>query len=257
MTVMRLKRYPSASGGIALGKVGVGATMMRKRTQVEYLSYIQSDGSAWVDTGYIPQYYDSFELEMAATVWSSSSVSGKTAFFGCLPSTATSPYSTEPGYVFSPIFADRQYAFLPPFSNVGGGNARFWNGTPNDGNAYLDGTFRTFTLSAYANSVPSAIVVDGTNTVSLTQRGFAGGTSSQLAVSVALFGSKTELGTCIFKTSTQSNFKFRRLKFFDANGLNTADIRAAKLGNEFGIFDDVSQTFHAGVDGIITGEPIP
>ena len=232
------------------------ALMAGKRTPtVEYLSYIQSDGAAWVDTGYIPQYYDSFEIEMAATNWTNSSLTWITSFFGCTPSSATRAFYVEPSYSFSPAASDRQFAILPPYSNYGGGNARFWNSTANDGNQYLDGTFRKFTLSPYVNSTPKSISVDGNNTIQLAQTGWAGGTVAPLTVSVAIFGNKTELGTCIFKTSTQSNFKFRRLKFFDANGILKADIRAARLGNELGVFDDIAQMFHAGVDGTITGSP--
>ena len=35
MTVMRLHRYPSSSGGIALGKMGVGAVLLLENTQEE------------------------------------------------------------------------------------------------------------------------------------------------------------------------------------------------------------------------------
>ena len=38
MTAMRLKRYPSASGGFALGKIGVGATMLKQgKTARDYV----------------------------------------------------------------------------------------------------------------------------------------------------------------------------------------------------------------------------
>jgi hypothetical protein len=38
MTAMRLKRYPSPSGGIALGKMGVGATMLKQgKTARDYI----------------------------------------------------------------------------------------------------------------------------------------------------------------------------------------------------------------------------
>ena len=40
MTAMRLKRYPSPSGGIALGKMGVGATMLRQGKTAR--DYVQS-----------------------------------------------------------------------------------------------------------------------------------------------------------------------------------------------------------------------
>ena len=37
MTAMRLKRYPSPSGGIALGKMGVGAVLLLENTQEELM----------------------------------------------------------------------------------------------------------------------------------------------------------------------------------------------------------------------------
>ena len=38
MTAMRLKRYPSPSGGIALGKMGAGATMLKQgKTAKDYV----------------------------------------------------------------------------------------------------------------------------------------------------------------------------------------------------------------------------
>jgi hypothetical protein len=40
MTAMRLKRYPSPSGGIALGKMGVGATMLKQGKTAR--DYVQS-----------------------------------------------------------------------------------------------------------------------------------------------------------------------------------------------------------------------
>lgn len=56
MTAMRLKRYPSPSGGFALGKMGVGATMMRSilPAGARWVEYLQSTGTQYIDTGVVP-----------------------------------------------------------------------------------------------------------------------------------------------------------------------------------------------------------
>lgn len=53
MTAMRLHRYPSPSGGIALGKTGVGATMLRTLPYKRQLGYLLTDGSGpYIDFGF-------------------------------------------------------------------------------------------------------------------------------------------------------------------------------------------------------------
>lgn len=54
MTAMNLHRYPSPSGGVALGKIGARrtASVLPYDAEVEYL---QSMGIQWIDTGFIPQ----------------------------------------------------------------------------------------------------------------------------------------------------------------------------------------------------------
>lgn len=56
MTAMRLHRYPSPSGGIALGKMGVGATMMRSilPAGARWVEYLEGTGTQWIDTNYKP-----------------------------------------------------------------------------------------------------------------------------------------------------------------------------------------------------------
>ena len=53
MTAMRLKRYPSPSGGFALGKMGVGATMMKRLPYDAEVEYLESTGTQYIDTGVI------------------------------------------------------------------------------------------------------------------------------------------------------------------------------------------------------------
>ena len=69
MTAMRLKRYPSPSGGFALGKVGVGATMLRSilPAGARWVEYLESTGTQWIDTGYVPKIGDSVRMMFRLT----------------------------------------------------------------------------------------------------------------------------------------------------------------------------------------------
>ena len=80
MTAMRLKRYPSPSGGIALGKMGVGATILRSilPAGARWVAFLESTGTQWIDTGWVPT--KSARLEIVASMTSTRSV----AQFGCI-----------------------------------------------------------------------------------------------------------------------------------------------------------------------------
>lgn len=56
MTAMNLHRYPSPSGGFALGKMGVGATILRSilPAGARWVEYLESTGTQWIDTGVVP-----------------------------------------------------------------------------------------------------------------------------------------------------------------------------------------------------------
>lgn len=64
MTAMRLHRYPSPSGGIALGKMGVGAKMMWQSQLppgARWVEYLESTGTQWIDTGLLGR--DGYDFE--------------------------------------------------------------------------------------------------------------------------------------------------------------------------------------------------
>ena len=69
MTAMRLKRYPSPSGGIALGKMGVGATLLRSKlpTGARWVEYLESTGTQWIGTDFIPDQDSQLELTFENT----------------------------------------------------------------------------------------------------------------------------------------------------------------------------------------------
>ena len=54
MTAMKLHRYPSVSGGVALGKIGAGVKLARKLPYDAEVEYLASTGTQWIDTGVAP-----------------------------------------------------------------------------------------------------------------------------------------------------------------------------------------------------------
>ena len=209
---------------------------------VELVDYIQSDGSAWIDTGFkVTDMATSVNIVMSAK---NTPFSWNHFFWGA--GNANTAY-------YGPSFS------MPGPDNLGNvivsfivGNARMNQKNYDAANLLFDGDFHEVVASSGGYRISfgqSNISVDGVNVISK----FASrdGTDLLPDETIAIFGRHNGSG-CDFKMPTQRDFKFRSIEFIVGNEIQ-ARFHAAKLGDAYGIVNQITGGFISGIDGTITG----
>lgn len=213
---------------------------MEKNGGIELCAYIQSDGNAWIDSGYIP-----VEDQRIEAVFALGPTYTRSCYFGIsIDSSISTPYCF---WGSSPV--DRRY-----FCRIrpDGTDWRYWNVTANDGNSFFDGEFHVFSFPKNPVRRACNITVDDNTDISLTSQYKSTVPKTLPTATLGVFCMKGEDGTIKYITPT-SMMKFKSLDFIDSHGVYLAKLRAAKKGDEFGIVDLVDNSWHGGVGGTILG----
>lgn len=209
---------------------------------VELVDYIQSDGSAWIDTGFkVTDMATSVNIVMSAKNTPSSwnqffwgAGNANTAYYG--PSFSM-PGPNNLGYVIVSFIV---------------GNVRLNQANYDAANLLFDGNFHEVVASSEGGRISLAksnISVDGVNVLSKSSA--PAGTDLLPDETIAIFGRHNGSG-CDFKMPTQRDFKFRSIEFIVGNEIQ-ARFHAAKLGDAYGIVNQITGGFISGIDGTITG----
>ena len=227
--------------------------------RIDYVSWIQSDGSAYIDTGFvIPNFYTRFDV--TASCLQSSGGHNKSPLFASglatgVDSAATYASTSVGGFMFSSIYTDRQVAM-----NIG--RTRIWNANAYSGNwrsSAASPVFYTFTdcgiQTATATSIPDYSYDD--SVCKATQNGTVihlaseGGTATFFRTyplsgdTVAVFASHQGDSFCM----CNSDYQLKYLAFKDTNGVILAEFRPAARGGRIGLYNTVNKTFHAAAGG--------
>ena len=209
---------------------------------VELVDYIQSDGSAWIDTGFkVTDMATSVNIVMSAKNTPSSwnqffwgAGNADTAYYG--PSFSM-PGPNNLGYAIVSFIV---------------GNVRLNQTNYDAANLLFDGNFHKVVASSEGGRISlekTNISVDGVNV--LSKYSAPAGTDLLPDETIAIFGRHNGSG-CDFKMPTQRDFKFRSIEFIVGNEIQ-ARFHAAKLGDAYGIVNRITGGFISGIDGTITG----
>ena len=229
--------------------------LMTGKRGIQFASYISTDGSAWIDTGFsVPNLGCGFEVTMAAD-YNYNAAGWDRVFLGA--GNSNTAYS---GPMWNFINYRNSYG-TGMILNIGVcvGNARLLNRGDNDSqyiiHDFFNGSFNTLLVPnrSGGNIFVAPWYVNGTayqtpwNAISIT------GTNSLPNSTIAVFGS--HVGTaCVNKISTGANFKLRELKWFAQNdGELIAHYKAAFDGENYGLYDVINGLFIDGTDGTILG----
>lgn len=228
--------------------------LMTGKRGIQFASYISTDGSAWIDTGFsVPNLGCGFEVTMAADN-NTANAGWKRVFLG-----AGSSNTAYSGPMWNFINSDNYYT-TGRILNIGVcvGNKRPINRDDNASRdiiyAFYNGNFNTlrvpngnsgvYVAPWYVNGVAYQTPWNAIN---------ATGTNSLPNSTIAVFGSHVGM-SCVNKISTGANFKLRELKWFAQNdGELIAHYKAAFNGENYGLYDVINGLFIGGTDGTILG----
>lgn len=201
------------------------------------LEWLQSDGTGYVDTGFVVTDYRTKNIIEAACT---------TFTVGLAPlvmAGATSAINDryEPVSGFACVFNDRQLY-------IRRGLSQFWNASGNQGN-WNNGQFRKIEIMIAGQNSATASV-DGTN-ISMSSPIGSQAPGALPSDSQTVFASKTN-GSF---TLINSAYKVRRVAYV-MDGEFLADFRAAVAKDTFGLYDIISGEFHPGTGGFTAGSGI-
>ena len=216
-------------------------TMWSKPSNVQFLTWVQSDGNAVIPTNFsFTSGTEKITLVASTTV----SLNTHTAILYAGESGYTGYNSNmSQGFIFLNKNGDRQ-------TIVFYGNSRWWNSTANASN-WNDGNMHTITMYKLSGQTP-VLTLDNTNIAVVNE----GSTSSQPSAvgsgHLCVFGSDQTTDP-----SVNGNVKIARVKIESQSGTILADFHAAYVNRKPGLYDAVANTFYPAVNGTLSyGAPI-
>ena len=207
----------------------------------KFLSWLQSNGNGYVDTGFAPSSINT-RILISASYTQTPTTTAPLVFAGC--SVAVNANDDKVGFGFSPVFNDRQIYFRV-------GKSRWWNNRANTGN-WKGGTMTNIEVGLISETAATGSK-DG-STIAMVNEG---STSTETyprvmpTESQVIFGSKS--GTAY--SMVNSIYKVRRVAY-SLNGTILADFNAARLGSVCGFYDIVNNLFCPGVGTFSEGSVI-
>lgn len=201
---------------------------------IKFLDYIKSNGSAYVDTGFVVSDYLT-EIHVTASQTGVSTWSDILVHAG--NSKAINVGDLKPGFGFCSIspFNDRQLYLRC-------GQSRWWNSAANAGN-WSDGNMHNIRIGMQSTS--SAYSYLDETSISMTREG--NHTDITLpADSQTIFASKYDNQYYMMSSA----YKVRRVAY-SLNSNMLADFRAAKVYSQYGFYDVVSDVFHPAEGGSV------
>lgn len=218
-----------------MGGIAARQTFWTQYKSVKFLDWIQSDGSGYVDTGFVvPNYLT--EIIVKASHTNTPTWQNPLVFAG--NTIAMNVSDLKPAFGFASIspYNDRQLY-------IRCGTSRYWNATANAGN-WNDGQMHDIQIRMTSASAATASL-DGT-TISMVREGSH--TDVTLPTdSQTIFASKYD-GSYYM---TNAVYKVRRVAY-SLNSNMLADFRAASVNGHYGFYDILNKTFSSGKGGTFT-----
>ena len=200
------------------------------------LEWLRSDGTGYIDTGFVVSDYKTKYIIEAACL----SINPSYNPLVMAGATTSMNNTNESCCGFGAFYNDRQI-FLRR------GHNQFWNSSGNNGN-WNGGQFHVLETSLSGQTSATASV-DGVN----------------IPMSVVSFGQSLELppdSQTVFASKTNgvftllnSAYKVRRVAYA-LDGVMLAEFRAAIAKDAFGMYDIISGVFHPGAGGFTAGSGI-
>ena len=187
------------------------------------LEYIESNGTQYIDTDYIPKINTKIVLELSfsGTFKNTNTYGGYSAFLGVTDS-------------------DKQYFSI----NFGGG--------PNQGNQLfpwfnknlgIDGQqIESLTITDTIRTNRNTLTIEKGNITYGSKNGTISQKSNDQIQSMLIFGRKTASGEC--RPFTEYNMKVYSMKIYEDNKLKKDFIPVVNVNNENGLFDLVDNKFY-------------